>query len=1243
MKFQQLTIHNIASIEDATINFEAEPLSGSEVFLISGKTGAGKSTLLDAICLALYANTPRLENTLMQGNTQDADRKVQMKDPRQLMRRNTGEASVTLTFTGSNGIPYEAVWAVARARKKPTGNMQPKEWQLTNLKTHRTLQKDKEIEAEIKNAVGLDFNQFCRTTMLAQGEFTRFLNSKDEEKAEILEKITGVDIYSSIGAKVFDITSRKQKAYEEAQKQTQHITLLTDEETSAIHAETERIEQEYEQLKGEREKAETKRAWLKADSETAQKAEKASAEYEEARKGIESEAFTEKVKLADEWNLTIEARQWLSERQLALKQFDALTEEIKAMEREFGTLRGGLQNHVLQLHRLEEEEAEITRFLTSERPKAGVYEQAQTLLGHLRTVLRGRADNKAIRQQIATEEKQLNGILKERLAQASAAYSRAQKSRLGAEKALHEEEERLNAANLPLLRAQKEECVRRLNHVKTATDRLAILHTERQRIARDRQALEKLSATIEAMQQKAEALAKQTTEAEVKRNTCKELMEAQRQTVNQWAKSIRATLHLGDTCPVCRQPLASSLPHEEVLDQLFLTAEHAYREADTNFTTLDKQLRQLRADIHSNTLQHERNKLALESDTTFARRESEALEACTACGLTEMDESTSGKLEELRRSLTASHESLTLRITQAEEIEKTLKEKRIAADKARKAEGEAKDALTEAGKQSDACRGRIVTAQSLMESKQLEINEAEKQIGQILAIAENASNEVPASGSTLPENASEETSISEDSATTLSKGETCPENDPTTHFKAICGHENISECNDTTQSENALKTQINGLAEGAPISEQVLRLWKNDWREAPEAFGKELQEAAAHYTLQEKELQNLHHTLTEGRTALQNEQTAFAAISALMPAWEAPNAEERTAQRQGIPVPTPAWEASANASSIGTDRLLERTHSLHTRLQSALNQLDTARSNGKMAQTRLGAFLLTHPELTIDRLTLLSGYASRDISHLNEGLQQQRNAVIHKQSVLNMLLTEQKEHRARKPELADSDTTDTLTERIAQLDRQMSQLNERKGGLFQRLKQDAENRESLGKLLAEADRRKAVLDKWQRINQLIGDATGNKFRKIAQSYVLASLIHSANGYLKSLTDRYQLQVVPGTFAIQLEDAYQGYARRAASTLSGGESFLVSLSLALALSDIGRRLAVDTLFIDEGFGTLSGEPLQNAINTLRTLHSKAGRHVGIISHVEELRERIPVQIQLLQEGSSSSSQVRVVRT
>ncbi len=187
MKFQKLTIHNIASIEDAVIDFEAEPLAGSEVFLITGKTGAGKSTILDAICLALYADTPRLYTTKMQGTTTDANKDVKIDDPRQLLRRNTSEAHVKLTFLGSNGVSYEATWAVARAYKKITGAIRNKEWELKNLDSGYTFTKDAEIRSELKIAVGLDFNQFCRTTMLAQGEFTRFLNNVSSTKYKCLK------------------------------------------------------------------------------------------------------------------------------------------------------------------------------------------------------------------------------------------------------------------------------------------------------------------------------------------------------------------------------------------------------------------------------------------------------------------------------------------------------------------------------------------------------------------------------------------------------------------------------------------------------------------------------------------------------------------------------------------------------------------------------------------------------------------------------------------------------------------------------------------------------------------------------------------------------------------------------------------------------------------------------------------------------------------------------------------------
>jgi exonuclease SbcC len=329
MKLQKLTIHNIASIEDATIDFEAKPLADSEVFLITGKTGSGKSTILDAICLALFANTPRLAGTQMQGGTKDGEADVAIKDPRQLMRRNTGEAFVSLTFTGSNDVHYEAKWSVARARKKVNGNIQSKTWQLTNLDSEVIHTKDNDIKDEIQTAIGLDFGQFCRTTLLAQGEFTRFLNSKDDDKAEILEKITGVDIYSKIGRKVFEVTGQKKTEWEQAQQKIAGMRTLTDEEITAKQEEIAKYEASLEQVKKAGETDKTKLQWIKTEKELAKGVTEASLALQQAQAVVESDDFKKKETLVRQWNATIEARNWLGTMKEAEK---TITEGKKKIE-----------------------------------------------------------------------------------------------------------------------------------------------------------------------------------------------------------------------------------------------------------------------------------------------------------------------------------------------------------------------------------------------------------------------------------------------------------------------------------------------------------------------------------------------------------------------------------------------------------------------------------------------------------------------------------------------------------------------------------------------------------------------------------------------------------------------------------------------------------------------------------------------------------------------------------------------
>lgn len=969
MKIQKLTIHNIASIEDAVIDFEASPLADSEVFLITGKTGAGKSTILDAICLALYADTPRLDGTKMEGGTKDGEGSVTIDDPRQLMRKNTGEAFVSLTFTGSNGTHYKATWSVARAYKKPTGNLQSKDWVWENLDTERKLEKDAEIKKEIKNAIGLDFDQFCRTTLLAQGEFTRFLNSADKEKATILEKITGVDVYSKIGKKIYDVTSEKKTQWENAQQKVKDLPNPSEEETRRKQEEAKSLETLYAAYKRLQDRDNAKLKWIVDDEELSRNQEAAQKTYDEAVAATECEAFKTNESLVRQWNDTVEARGWLRTIKKAEDEATSRNSELIDLAQDYAKVLGGLA--------FAEQEKRMTETELDKLPETKPEEEDK-----------------------ATQ--------------------------------------RLND-----LRELRDSTLDKKQNITKAIDRIDTYKDEKNRRKQAEDALKVARAGIEQMKRESAKIEPLLQEAKAKMEAQKELLDKQKDTIDKFAQTMRHRLQVGDICPVCRQEIKSEMPHEDELAQLVNGLSEAFKEAERKHTELSNKKNELDAEIRTASKTYETAEQALRNDHTLAIATQKVIEACKACGIKIMEKDTPQKL-------------------------KTLETETVAA-------------LKELDK---------------------EIKEAERL---------------------------------------------------------------VSDYQTTIRQRQKLESQLNQMTEKC--------------------------------------------------------KTARAIVDDLLQM-------------------KPEWETLTASAAIAMPDLLKKAHDVKSETHTALAQLKQAEAAIKQNTRQLEVFFETYPSIDMEQLTVLDSYSYQSISELASSLNQVRNKVLTTKTLKTEADQKKEEHKQSKPELRENDGIETLKKRIADCGKTMTETAEKRGALNQELVTDAQNKELHRKYTTEAERKKAEYQKWSRMNQFIGDATGSKFRKIAQSYVLSSLIQSANSYMRTLTDRYTLSVAPGTFVISIEDAYQGYASRAASTISGGESFLVSLSLALALSDIGQRLSVDTLFIDEGFGTLSGEPLQNAVNTLRTLHTKAGRHVGIISHVEELKEKIPVQIQVEQEGHNSCSKITI---
>lgn len=1130
MKFQKLTIHNIASIEDAVIDFEAQPLADSEVFLITGKTGAGKSTILDAICLALYADTPRLYSTKMQGVTMDAEKEVKIDDPRQLMRRNTTEAFVSLTFIGSNGVSYEATWAVARAYKKVSGSIKGKTWELKNLETEVTLTKDTEIKIEIRAAVGLDFNQFCRTTMLAQGEFTRFLNSKDDEKAEILEKITGVDVYSKIGAKVYELTDQKKKEWEDAKRIVEGTRTLTDEEIAEKQGTLSVLDNQYKEIKAGSDKDVTKRDWLSKESELTKALNDAAEALRIANEVVQSEDFRQKEQIVKDWNATIDARLWMTEVKKASSIQEAQKKALTELSETYSALSGGQKYAENEVGKIVAEIKEIEAFISAEADKVSVYENAQTIVGHLNTIDDGREAIKKSQTDIETETKKLTEKL-------TPVFEKAKENAKNAKDAFEQEEaevkakeDAVTALNLPELREKRDAAKDLLGKITTAKERIETLESAKSQYEATRKNLAEQKLALDEKIEKSAAMDAPIHDAKIKIDVRKEDLDKQSDTVNKFASTLRTKLQVGDICPVCRQEIKSALPQEEELAALVGGLKEAYDEAEKEHKKLVDAKVKLDAEIKTESKAYEHNIKAFNEDKSVANTELKALDACKACGIEKLESTTLSALSTLEESTSKTLGELNTKIKDCETQETDAKNLRKAFESKRKNVESLAAKVPETEKAITECKGRISTAEALVATKKDEVGNAMQKASELIA------------------------------------GE-----------------------------------------------------WQIDWNESPKEFATVLTASARAYNDKVQKKQTLAGNLETAKANVENVQSVLETILSAMP----------------------SWNDNEPGDVVKVQNLLTKANTLNTSVATALSMLKTADESLNVNQTNLNVFLTEHPELNMERLEVLNVYTSNDISRENESQKTAREAVVAKKTLFDNAEKLIAEHQTKKPELTEDDTLDSLNERIEVIEKQLAEIGEKKGAINQELKTDKENKERLGALIKEADEKKAVYQKWSRLNQLIGNSTGSTFRKIAQSYVLTSLIHSANSYMKTLTDRYTLKVTPGTFVISLEDAYQGFVSRAASTISGGESFLVSLSLALALSDIGQQLQVDTLFIDEGFGTLSGEPLQKAVETLRSLHTKAGRHVGIISHVEELQERIPVQIQVNQEGNNSSSKIKII--
>ena len=305
------------------------------------------------------------------------------------------------------------------------------------------------------------------------------------------------------------------------------------------------------------------------------------------------------------------------------------------------------------------------------------------------------------------------------------------------------------------------------------------------------------------------------------------------------------------------------------------------------------------------------------------------------------------------------------------------------------------------------------------------------------------------------------------------------------------------------------------------------------------------------------------------------------------------------------------------------------------------NRLDNERQNIERATTALKTFLNANPSMTIERLTLLGQHQQSDIDTIKRAIETLKDAITHMEGEIAGLDKRHQEIVANKPAF-DEENREKLDEIIQTSQDHYQQLTEQIAELKAQLKADEEKQKEVGEKKEAMELAKAEFERWDELSSDLGDDKGKTFLAIAQSYLLGEMLNNANGYLRQFNNRYELEAKPGTLTILARDQLQGDLT-SVNTLSGGESFMVSLALALALaSTSGRIFSVDTLFIDEGFGSLSGDYLEKVMETLNRLYEIGGRRVGIISHVEALKGSVTTHIQVEpDQGNTTASRVTVV--
>ncbi|MCM2380235.1 AAA family ATPase [Pseudomonas marginalis] len=1208
MKILAIRLKNLASLAGPfEIDFTAEPLASAGLFAITGPTGAGKSTLLDALCLALFGAVPRLGDT-GQAKMPDADSDISIGDPRTLLRRGTGGGYAEVDFVGVSGRRYRARWEANRARDKASGKLQNSRQSLIDLDSDQLLASQKtEYKTQLELALGLNFEQFTRAVLLAQSEFSAFLKANDNERSELLEKLTDTALYTQLGRRAFDKAKDARDAHKQLQDQATGVVPLAAEARAELDQQFDAAQQQLKAQQAQLKQLEQQHTWLK-----------------ELREWQERQlAATEQLQCAQaEWDTQAPQRQDLSRLEQLAPQRHQFARQAE-LNTVLAPLAAQIQSHSQQqaeLHTRQEQaqqqqasaQTALAAALKHQGDAAPLLRQAfeeQSTLAHLTKALAKRTEDKQQHETACAEgQSQLNGLLEKQrqvaerlqrlateldrsaaLAPLSDAWS-AYRDRL---QQLMLIGNRLNKgqAELPQLEQRATAAAEQFTQQREALDllyqeagaephavaeQIQLLASLLQDNRKQQRAFEDLTRLWDSQQQldqQASALTQKLTDAQQQREqlnqtglhtkaelaiaeqtltVTKQLLERQRLARSASVEELRAQLQDDQPCPVCGSHEHPYHQPEALLQSLGRHDENEEATAQKAVDTLKEKLTELRGEVGGLIAQQKEYLQQQEQLATQQQALKPSLEAHPLAA-TLFNQDAAKRSAWLDQQLS----QLTQSITQDEQRQAALLNLQQNAGRLQQ--------------QVQAAQEASQQARQLLVDQQRELANDRERLEQ----------ELNAFTSLLP-------------ADTLEGLRA----EPAATFMQL--DQQVS------QRLEQLGHQRDELAE-------------------QQARQQAIEKEQTHQQHRQQQLEALVQQVTELAT---QQQAAQQTLSALLgehssaEQWQQHVDQAVTQSRQN------ETDANQQLQAIHNARLqltadLKALHERQQALQAEQHSLDT----------RISEWRALHPELDDEGLNRLLAYDDAQVSQLRQQLQHSEKAV----EQAKVLLQEREQRLAEHQALHNGNLdTEALDSALASLNQQLAEGEKQCAELRARQSEDQRRQDANQAFAEQIAKAYDEWQRWARLNALIGSATGDTFRKIAQAYNLDLLVHHANVQLRQLVRRYRLKRGGSMLGLLVMDTEMGDELRSVHSLSGGETFLVSLALALGLASMASStLKIESLFIDEGFGSLDPESLQLAMDALDGLQAQ-GRKVAVISHVQEMHERIPVQIQVKRQGNGLST-------